>query len=94
MVFNDQETNVQAIFDGVQDTVSPDDIFSSVEYTDELLYGAYAINDLEKDVKKYENHLASEMPNLTMAHSTSQHCRLRFTPVQNICPMRNFNIEK
>lgn len=71
--FNDQKTDVQAIFDGVQDTVSPDDIFSSVEYTDELLYGAYAINDLEKDVKKYKKSLSfrdAEFDNGTFNIST------------------------
>lgn len=70
---NDHKTDVQAIFDGVKDTVSPDDIFSSVKYTDELLYGAYAINDLEKDVKKYKKSLSfrdAEFDNGTFNIST------------------------
>lgn len=71
--FNDQETDAESLFQGIQDTISPKDIYSSLDYTEEILYGAYAINDLEKDLKKTKKELSfrdAEFDNGTFNIST------------------------
>ncbi len=39
-------------FENTKDTVDPDKIYSSVTYTEKMLYGAYTLNNEKKDVKK------------------------------------------
>ncbi len=71
--FNDKETDVEGLFKGVQDTVNPKEIYASVDYTEEMLHGAYAINDLEKDLKKTKKELSfrnAEFDNGTFNIST------------------------
>lgn len=71
--FNDRETDAESLFQGVQDTINPKDIYSSIDYSEEMLYGAYAINDLEKDLKKTKKELSfrdAEFDNGTFNIST------------------------
>lgn len=45
------DVDVEALFAGVADTVDPAKIYSSVELTEEMLHGAYTLNNKEKDLK-------------------------------------------
>ena len=55
--FNDEETETENLFSNAEKTVSPDSVYSSLEYTPEMLYGVYAVNDLENDVKALQKEL-------------------------------------
>lgn len=56
--FSDENTDDEELFADVEDTVNPKEIYSSTEFTEEMLYGAYAVNDLEDDIKKLKKELS------------------------------------
>lgn len=55
--FNDNETDGEELFSGVEDTIDPNSIFSSLQYEENMLYGVYAINDLENDLNDVSDEL-------------------------------------
>lgn len=56
--FNYNETDPEAIFADVQDSIDPSQIFSAVQFDANMLHGVYAINDLEKDLNKTKKELS------------------------------------
>ena len=54
------EEEARAFFDGIEESIVPADIYSSVEYTEEMLYGCYMLNDHEKDLKKVRKEIPFE----------------------------------
>ena len=55
--FHDEDTDAKKLFKDSPDTIDPKSIYSSIEITAEMLHGAYAVNDLEKDIKKLSKEL-------------------------------------
>ncbi len=55
-----EEKKPEDLFAGVQDTINPAQIYSSLTYTEEMLYGCYTVNDLEKDVKAVRKDIPFE----------------------------------
>lgn len=56
--FNDNETDVTDLFNNPENSVNPKEIFSSLEITEEMLYGVYTVNNTEKDIKKLNKELS------------------------------------
>ena len=52
--------DVKADLDAAKETVNPAQIFSSTKYTEDMLYGVYAVNDLEKDIKSLSKEYTFE----------------------------------
>lgn len=71
--FYDKDTDAKKMFENTTDEINPQKIYSSVEYTAEMLYGTYAVNDLEKDIKNLKKELSftnAEFDNGTFNIST------------------------
>ncbi len=51
------EIDVEAIFEGIEDTINPSEIYASVEYTEKMLRGSYTLNNLEKDLDKVRKEI-------------------------------------
>lgn len=54
-----QDVDVEALFEGVEDTINPSDIYNSIEYTEKMLHGAYSINS-EDDLKTVREDIPFE----------------------------------
>lgn len=52
----DEDIDFDAVFSSVEN-INPDDIFASVEITEKMLYGTYAVNNEEKDVKDIRKNM-------------------------------------
>ncbi len=48
------------IFKDVKDTIDPDKVYDSLTYTEKMFYGAYTLNDKEKDLKKVRKEISFE----------------------------------
>lgn len=55
--FNDEDTDVKELFNNVDDTINPEEIFSSLKIEENMLYGVYTINNQEKDIEKLSKEL-------------------------------------
>lgn len=55
--FNNEDTDVEALFSSIKDTINSKDIFSSLNIEENMLYGVYSVNDKEKDIKKLSKEL-------------------------------------
>ena len=55
-----EDVDPKTYFTNVKDTVDPQKIYSSVEFTEEMLYGAYTLNNEEKDVKNVRDDYSYE----------------------------------
>ncbi len=55
--FNDEDTDVEALFRGAKDNINSKEIFSSLNIKENMLYGVYTVNDTEKDIKKLSKEL-------------------------------------
>lgn len=56
--FNDEDTDVNDVFGKPENSVSPEEIFSSLKITEDMLYGVYTVNNTEKDMKKLNKELS------------------------------------
>lgn len=56
--FNEDTAEPKKLFDGVADTVDSAEIYANLDFSAEMLYGAYAVNNLEKDVKRLKKSLS------------------------------------
>lgn len=64
--FNHNETDPEAIFTNVQDSVDPNRIFSSVQFDENMLHGTYVLNNLEKDIGQAEKDLTFQEVSLAI----------------------------
>lgn len=55
-LFSDSK-DAKEYFEGVEDTIDPASIYSSVTITEKMLYGAYTLNNKEKDLKKVRQEI-------------------------------------
>ncbi len=46
------DVELEDLFAETKDTIDPEKIYGSLTYTEDLIHGSYAINNLEKDLKK------------------------------------------
>ena len=56
----EDEAEVIELFDGIDESIDPASIYSTVEYTEEMLHGCYVLNDKEKDLKKFRKEIPFE----------------------------------
>ncbi len=52
------EVDPKTLFEDFEDTIDPASIYSGLEYTEEMLYGGYTLNNKETDIPK----MAKELP--------------------------------
>ncbi|MBR5514903.1 MAG: OmpA family protein [Clostridia bacterium] len=57
------DTDVESYFEGIDDTVDPASIYSSLEFTEEMIYGSYTLNNSEKDIDKVREDIPFEEVN-------------------------------
>lgn len=50
----------ETLFEGVADTVNPASVYSSVEFTEKMLVGAYTLNNKDNDIKKVREEIPFE----------------------------------
>lgn len=46
----------EKLFKNYEDTIDPDDIYASVKITEEMLHGAYTLNNTEEDIKELKKN--------------------------------------
>lgn len=54
------EVDPTEYFEGMKDIVDPQKIYSSTEYTEDMFYGAYTLNDMERDIKDFRKNCSFE----------------------------------
>ncbi len=54
------DVDVEALFEGVKDSVEPEKIYSSLELTEEMLHGSYTLNNKEDDLKVVRKEIPFE----------------------------------
>lgn len=55
--FYDQDDDVKSFFNGFEDNVNPEEIYSSLKFEANMLYGVYTVNNREKDIKRIKKEL-------------------------------------
>lgn len=55
-----EEVDPEQLFDGLKDTIEPAKIYNSVTFTEDMLYGVYTLNNLDKDVKTVRKEMPFE----------------------------------
>ena len=53
-----KEVDPKTLFEDFKDTVDPASIYASTEFTEEMLYGAYTLNDDENDIEKVKESVS------------------------------------
>lgn len=54
------DVDVESLFEGVTDSVDPAKIYSSIEFTEEMLHGVYTLNNKEADLKTVRKEIPFE----------------------------------
>lgn len=54
------KTEAEPLFDGIEDKIEPEKIYKSINYTAEMLYGAYRLNNADKDIKTVRKEIPFE----------------------------------
>lgn len=57
------DIDVKSLFEGVEDTVEPDKIYNSVKLNEKMLYGAYTLNNKDKDIETVRKEIPFEEVN-------------------------------
>lgn len=55
-----EDVDVESLFEDVTDSVDAEKIYSSVEWTEEMLHGAYTLNNRDKDIKAVRKEIPFE----------------------------------
>ena len=54
------DVDVKELFEGYEDTIDPEKIYSSLELTEEMIHGVYTLNNKEKDIKTVRKEIPFE----------------------------------
>ncbi|MBO5870914.1 MAG: OmpA family protein [Clostridia bacterium] len=56
----DQDAKPEPFFEGVEDTINPEQIYNATQFTADMIHGVYTLNDKDKDLKTVRKEIPFE----------------------------------